>query len=181
MISELDATAVDSVARLNWITNFRSGTAADVIELERSTDGVHYQTIAEFAGSQKKGKSGNYTDLTPSPGLNYYRLRFSNSSGAVAYSNTRSVTIIPKLYGLMIYPNPNTTGVLFAELGKQDKEKIAVRLMDINGKVITSNPEVQRASHVLIRIKLPTAIAKGIYFLEIQANGKTYHNRVVIQ
>lgn len=179
--SELDATAVDSTARLNWTYQFDSKAIAETVEIERSADGEHYQTITELAANLKNGKSGSFTDLTPVTGANYYRLRFSNSSGMVAYSNVRTVTITPRLYGLMIYPNPNLTGVVFAELGRQDKEKISVRLMDINGKVITSNPEVQRTSHVLIRIKLPAAIAKGIYFLEIHANGKTYHNRLVIQ
>ncbi len=179
--SQLDATALDTTARLNWTYNFGEKANAETVEIERSVDGVHYQAITELAANLKNGKAGNYTDLSPSTGVNYYRLRFSNSSGAVAYSNVRTVNIAPRLYGLMIYPNPNLTGVVFAELGRQDKEKISVRLMDINGKVISSNPEVQRTSHVLIRIKLPTAIAKGIYFLEIQANGKTYHNRLVIQ
>ncbi len=179
--SIFNAEAKDSAVLLNW--NVVQEELASVA-IERSGDGDQFENIGETAvDASKPGKSaGGFTDLHPATGINYYRLRFTNGEGFISYSETRSVVIQKRMHGLMVYPNPNVTGIVFAELARQPgKEQIRVKMIDVNGRVILNQPAVERTSNMLLRIKLPNGTAKGIYILQIESNGKLYNNRLVVQ
>lgn len=68
---------------INWKTS-------EAVDVERSSDGVHFKTIA-------KGLRSSAIDLTPAAGANYYRLKLPNG-----YSVIRKIEIVevPTLAGV---------------------------------------------------------------------------------
>jgi hypothetical protein len=81
--TELNGAIVGDHNELTWTTN----PAFDVAEmvLERSEDGVNYEEIHEIISDEEQ-LSGQYSDVDPFPGANYYRVRVQSPSGSIQYS-----------------------------------------------------------------------------------------------
>jgi hypothetical protein len=81
--TDLAGSIVGDHNELTWTTD----SSFDVSEmvLERSDDGVNYVEIHEILGDEEQ-QSGQYSDVNPLPGANYYRVRVQNTSGSILYS-----------------------------------------------------------------------------------------------
>ncbi len=94
----------------NGIVTFNINSCAQVnsFEVQRSTAGGNYQTIATLPPDLQLTVF-NYTDLNIPKGTNLYRIKVNRASGLVKYSNT--VALINEVKGLLItsvFPNPAT-------------------------------------------------------------------------
>lgn len=76
---------------LNWV--IADDTALQNISLERSEDGI---TFAEINNQLSKNNSGiseyTYTDNAPLPSLTYYRLKITDKSNNVSYSEVKQLS-----------------------------------------------------------------------------------------
>lgn len=81
--TDLSGAIVGDHNELTWTTD----PTFDVSEmtLERSDDGVNYVDIHDVVKSSEQ-QSGQYSDASPLPGANYYRMRVKNTSGTIQYS-----------------------------------------------------------------------------------------------
>ncbi|HEV2478122.1 MAG TPA: T9SS type A sorting domain-containing protein [Puia sp.] len=91
---------------LSWTT--ATETDCSYFSLERSTDGVNYTAIATVpaAGGPGLGHQYAYTDYSPDPGENYYRLRMVSYSGGATYSGI-AMASITGAGRLTLFPNPS--------------------------------------------------------------------------
>lgn len=99
--TELAGEIAGNANHLSWTTNPDFGVI-DMV-LERSYDGVTFGDLKAITGTQQK--NGEFTDLSPLPGENYYRLRVKNSNGSVQYSKVVVLTRAES-FSLNVYPNP---------------------------------------------------------------------------
>ena len=94
---------------LNWTTETELDN--DYMILERSADGVTFETIAEIqgngAGLFTEPTHYQYEDKSPIAGANYYRLIQVDLSGARAASHTIVVTTPVNNSTTIVYPNPS--------------------------------------------------------------------------
>jgi hypothetical protein len=78
------------------------GTASEVdnayFDIERSGDGYSFSPISRIAGAgtTTAPQAYRFTDVSPLPGANYYRLRQVDFGGAAAYSPLRVVHFTPQ-------------------------------------------------------------------------------------
>ena len=81
--TELNGAIVGDHNELTWSTD----PSFDVSEmvLERSEDGVNYEEIHQILSDEEQ-LSGQYSDIDPLPGANYYRMRVQSSGGSIQYS-----------------------------------------------------------------------------------------------
>lgn len=100
---------------LNWLTT--TETDCSYFSLERSADGVNYTAIATVAaqGGPDIGHQYLYTDYTPGPGENYYRLKMVSYSGAATYSGIAMAGIADG-GRLIIFPNPSAGSTITASI-----------------------------------------------------------------
>lgn len=182
-VAALDASfqanpAADQVL-LSWIMPDQQ---TDILTIEKSKDGIQFETFETMLSTPRKAvNSGSLTDIDPHQGVSYYRLKSQSKDGVIRYSLVRSVVFNKKASAFMLYPNPNTTGLLFMEIpAVAGKENLNIRLLDIQGAEVYRQLKADRSSSLLLRMQLPRSLNAGTYILEVDQNGKKYHSRLII-
>jgi len=81
-------------ALLNWQT---AGEDNGYFNIQRSTDGMHWQTPGTVMTAAQNSGAGNYgfNDRHPAAGANYYRLQQQDASGQIAYSKIEAANFFP--------------------------------------------------------------------------------------
>lgn len=143
--------------RIDWATV--SEDAATYYELERSADN---KTFAYLSRIISKGKAIDYTywDEAPFTGINYYRLKIYDKSGAYVYSKTVSA-FVNKDNAFMVeaFPNPVTARLSVRIYGNIAKDA-QVELWDVTGKLIYNQLVTGQETEINTE-----PLAKGVYFI----------------
>ena len=157
---------------LQWSTSNEINSNKYIVE--RSADGINYITIGDVPAKNISGTNYyNMTDLQPSPGLNYYRLKMTDRNGSFQYSPVRKINFNNTANDIMIYPNPVVNAVLYiASSGNCHK----VMLYDAAGKLIKSF-QLQGRNNTLNL----AGISKGIYQLKIFTGDSIKTEKILIQ
>ncbi len=154
---------------LSWQT--ASELNSSYYQIQRSADGVHFETIAVEAAAGFSNTLLNYSfvDENPLKGFNYYRLKEIDSDGSDQYSDIAVVDFFTgnTILQLAMYPNPlEESATLNFEMPEQGKAKIEV--FDALGKVVYSNESYfGKGGNSIALVDL--AIASGNYFVRVLA------------
>lgn len=161
--TNLTGEIVGSSNHLNWTTD--PAVEVSSMSLERSADGVTFETIREIEGAQQA--SGGYEDMTPLPGTNYYRIRVQNPNGSIQFSQVLLLNRSED-FSLTIYPTPSG-GIINVAIESKEPDVYAVIVYSAYGqKVITKQIAVNTRRHVeAISV---VGLARGVYF--VSAYGK---------
>ena len=119
--------------QLNWQTVSEYNCKG--FDLERSTDGNHFTSIA-FVNSLSSNNSGatySFTDANPIAGKNYYRLKQIDLDGKFTYSVIRFVDM-SKTNSIAIYPNPVATTLNINTT--HSFSKAIFQVFDVSGKEV---------------------------------------------
>lgn len=147
--------------QLSW-SNTRINTI-DFYEIERSADGLNWQTIGKTAATTTQ-----FIDENLLNGLVYYRLKLINLDTTIDY--TRSLSIyIKNEDSYLLYPNP-TDGFLTLHLSPsfKNESRIKVQISQTDGRLARSFDEQKAAT---LSFDLST-LAKGTYLLTIWMDGQ---------
>lgn len=97
----------NTTVRLNWATTSEENLAG--FGVERSTDGINWNTIA-FVNATGNGQSSDnsylYNDLQALKGKSFYRLKLLDKNNLFSYSEQRAVTIKDMNDRVQLMPNP---------------------------------------------------------------------------
>ncbi|MDP5170860.1 MAG: T9SS type A sorting domain-containing protein [Bacteroidia bacterium] len=163
-----EATSATKGVDLSWATASESNS--HYFGVERSSDKAAWTEIGqvEAAGFSTEESHYLFTDLLPTSGENFYRLRQVDFDGRMDYSEVRSVWINESL---RIYPNP-VLETLNLELPTGDWQ---ATMFDQQGR------QVRSILHVGSTIDMDRMPA-GIYYLLLEnAQGQRLSERVVRQ
>lgn len=131
-ISAIRAENVGKKNQVIWTTgNEQKG---DLYEVERSLDGRNFS----YLGTVKAlGEPSSYTfvDETPVTGVNYYRLKIVELSGAATYSETVQAIVKGGGFTVEAYPNPVSDKLTVKAYGTADL-KATITVTDATGKVM---------------------------------------------
>jgi len=85
------AVAKDGQAYLQWQTSLEENSRQFIVE--RSTDGINYSEIGSVAaaGTSHTLRTYSFTDATPAPGTNYYRVKEQDLDSKLTYSSIRAL------------------------------------------------------------------------------------------
>jgi hypothetical protein len=152
---------------LNWTTaNEQNNQGFEVL---RSTDGRSFSKIGFVASTyETTTRTTNYsfTDKNAVNATNYYRLKQLDKDGKSSYS---SVVVLRrggrKLEIANIYPNP-TVDVLNAVISSDKEEKVTLAIVDIAGRVITSQQVTTTLGSVNVSFNIKS-LSKGTYFIKL--------------
>jgi hypothetical protein len=104
---ELKGRAHDNVIDLNW--SVEQEVNINVYELQRSSDGVNYETIMLMFPWDNNASTNQYvyTDKNPAVGINYYRLKIVDKDARSKYSYTIAARInVKNNEHILVAPNP---------------------------------------------------------------------------
>ncbi len=175
VLSSFTASKQDNYALLQWTTE--SELNNDYMEVERSTDGVHFITVGSVAGNGTTSLEHNYQFQDPLNGLSgvvYYRLRDVDMDG----NGTLSKIIALRLDGSALsasfsaYPNPFVSDVkLNVTTTKEGKANIVIS--NIAGqRVATQSVSLQNGENIIVVQNL-SALKPGMYIVDfITEDGK---------
>ncbi|HSZ24868.1 MAG TPA: T9SS type A sorting domain-containing protein, partial [Cytophagaceae bacterium] len=150
--------AAQQSVNLQWTTT--SEINNDYYDVQRSSDGVHFQTIGMVngGGNSKTILSYRYQDSNPTNGINYYRLLQYDFNGKSTPSNDISVSFNESGKSFTVAPNPFT-------------ESFAVALQDLSGGELTILDALGRSLYSQSieagteKIQLGNQLSKGAYVL----------------
>ncbi|HEY1023229.1 MAG TPA: lamin tail domain-containing protein [Flavisolibacter sp.] len=157
-LQSFTATKGPGSVGLAWKTALEESTESFIIE--RSSDSRHYTSI----GTQPAAgipSTYAYTDVAPPAGTQYYRLRVTDSDGAVSYSHTIVVVMAGKA-AAHLYPNPAANTVVLHVAGAEGK---TIQVTDLSGRVFKTIALVQPGVN-----NLPIDISdlvSGVYLVKV--------------
>lgn len=155
------------INELRWQTGNEVNT--DLIGIERSADGLQFETIGELpaAGNSAVLLDYLFQDDAPLYGNNYYRLKMSDKDGSFTYSNTINIYVTADTaIELRIYPNP-VHDILNADFYSVEATELEFIITDISGRNMLYS--IQRTDAGTVTISLDTKqLSPGIYLLTVK-------------
>lgn len=171
-LSSFGATVTNCVTTLEWMTESQSDFKN--YDIQYSTDGSAFQTIANIAGSlQASRQKYTYQDNNPKQGRFYYRLKMTDLDGRYVYSKIIALKINCGQNSLFVYPNP-VKDILNVNINNVEKDATIATLFDTNGRLIYSGQMVNGTN--LINME---NFAKGIYLLKLKNSVGTQNRKII--
>lgn len=169
-MGDFSAVKNTSGVSLNWETFTETNTA--FFEVERSTNMADFATIGKQAakGNTTARQSYTYTDMSPAPGINYYRLRITDINGSFTYSNVVAVKNNSPVLSISIFPNP-AVNVLQVQIPSKQNTAGTIIITDANGKTVYLQ-QVQLKEGNNARAVPVTGLPDGIYLFTTVINGE---------
>lgn len=134
--------------------------------IEASNDGVYFTE----KGSVKASGTNQYSlvDLSVFNGINYYRIKAIEKSGAFIYSNIVTInTNKNAVAGCSIYPNPLRNSTLNISLNEPTANKYSVLVTDMAGKAVYTTSINHAGGISIYNLSLPTTLTKGMYVVKL--------------
>ncbi len=147
--------------RLNWVT--ASETDNEYFDLERSADGLSFESIARIDGRGTTIERTAYTwiDTQPLSGENYYRLKQTDFDGTFSYSSVVYYDFT-KAWQVSTYPNP-TQSKLYLRSSEQLSEKVTLGLFNQQGQQVQTWQLAKDSLEYEISLE---GLPQGVYFLK---------------
>jgi hypothetical protein len=164
-------------AILAWTTENEKGN--NWFEIERSTDGTNFSSIAHAASNADISGTGRYAYSDPDliEGSYYYRIKATDGQ-AVKYSKVIAVTSSKAGFQLKSLINPFQTYLSF-DLQSPVNAKATVHLFDSYGRLLKEKAVQLNKGMNKININQLDPLPSGSYILRIESNGKVINERVI--
>jgi len=163
---------------LEWST--ASEINNDYFNLERSTDGINFETIAiiDGAGNSSTKLSYDAIDQHPFNGTNYYRLKQTDLNNKYSYSE---IIFIKYNQGqnVNIYPNPSNGTNIKLEIVSEREQKAEIDICNVLGQVIYSREFIVESNDV--NIYDINILNNGIYLFSITLGNKIYSRMITVK
>lgn len=130
-------------------------------ELQKSYEGINYETIQIISGHGTTNIHSNYEfiDFSVKSGTSYYRLKQVDFNGDFEYSEA-IVIVLPNTQTINLYPNPNSGNYFSLDNYNGPIDNISV--FDSQGRIINLKNQYNQN-----QFDFETTLQKGIYFVKI--------------
>lgn len=141
-------------------------------EIEKSNSARFFNKISTTIATNTNSRSSYaFTDVNPTTGDNFYRLKMVNSDGSFSYSNIIHINF-GKQESIVLQPNPANDFVIIK--GTDGYQQLAVT--DLSGRILLQ----KNIQAPLEEINLQ-AFSPGMYFIRLIKDGKTTSLKLVKQ
>jgi len=155
----------DDLVKLQWTVTH--GESGDKFDIERSLDGLHFHGIGAINANGVDNYSFNDNNAAP---VLYYRLKITGANGMIFYSNT--ITLKKNtgiLNDVQLLQNPVRRNIPL-QVTMQKDSRLQITLVDLSGRMISSQQMEARKGVSYLTITLPPDCARGNYILQISAD-----------
>lgn len=150
----------------------------DIFNIEKSTDGLHWTSIATLPSTGISSKPVSYSaiDNMPIKGLNLYRLRISSMDGSSIYTVVKSVNVGGPVT-IRLYPNPSVSLVTVSLEKRPEASYWSLLLINQIGQIVAQ----KKYHNSETKICLPVVnYPNGNYILQISEGNTRQHNALMI-
>lgn len=168
----------DKKVLLKWSTSDEINTKN--FEIQRSSNGQNFNTIAAFDAKQSGGPVNfyEYTDGTPFRSTSYYRIKQSDKDGKASFSAIAKISFENGNILWQIYPNPATNKASIRI--EKDMHNVRISLADLSGKIVYNRQQQSVLPGQEITIPVNT-FTKGMYLLKIISDEGTVTEKLMIK
>ena len=176
-LKQFSANAINEKVRLDWVTLSEENSA--YFEIERSIDGVEFESIGKVDAMGQSSEEANYFiyDGSPFKGNNYYRLKQVDLDGQFEYSEIVSVYFSSSI--IEIYPTfisgEQSLNVLFTETVSE----MHFKLYNIQGQLIQSST-LSGSERDETQISV-SGLQNGTYILHVFNGSQQVTKRVIVR
>jgi len=159
--------------KLSWKAECTS--SSNLFEAQRSSDGISFTTIdtVKVGAASDCSKGFVYDDYSIADNKIYYRIKTTDVSGNVGYSDIKLISNQPSAFEFIgINPNPVKSNATLSITSAQN-EKIELTILSIDGRELQHKTlQLQNGTNI---INLQTSdLPKGMYFIKgIFSSGQT--------
>ncbi|TYZ14238.1 T9SS type A sorting domain-containing protein [Hymenobacter lutimineralis] len=170
-LTAFSAKLQNKQVKLTWVTASEKNNKG--FEVQRSADGVNFQTFTTVEGNGTTSSRHEYaaTDANPLTGTSYYRLKQVDFDGQTAYSDVKSV--VNGGGSLSVYPNPAQNNLTVKLPVPMQNAKVQV--LDLTGRVLLT-----RTLGVDGNLEL-SSLQRGTYLVRVEQGGQQWTQKVVKQ
>lgn len=159
-LAKFEIAKTNNGVALDWSTATEQNNRG--FDVERSTDGIDWQSIAFVNSKANKGNSTEligyqYIDVVPNKGTNMYRLKQIDVDGKNSTSVVKSINIT-SLISVDIYPNPAHDNITISGLGIGGVVKIYNFAGQLTKQLTTSADQQQISISELVN---------GVYYVHV--------------
>ena len=149
-------------------------------EIQRSTNGIQYETIGTTIPKGGVGISAFYQfiDNSPSIGFNYYRLKMVETNGHADLSQSRVLEFNGSLSDINIMPNPFVNEFNIA-VNSNRNEKIDIIIFNSLGQAFFEKSYELKTGNNTINIKLDKNLSSGTYYLNYYSNNNIIYKKII--
>jgi uncharacterized repeat protein (TIGR01451 family) len=159
---------IDDKSVLSWTMN--GDESVSNYEIEYSENGTSFSTAGKVAskGNTNAANSYQFTDIEHAfSSKRFYRLKVNQKGGSYTYSGVIMLDL--KDMDIQAVPNPFDK-TINVQVRLKTAENVRIRLVDLTGReVYTSTEQLGIGGHSIL-IRIPTALPKGMYVLEVKTD-----------
>jgi hypothetical protein len=169
---------------ISWITASEKNN--DHFLIERTTDGIHFTTIAHVKGAGNSNEKITYTvtDQAPLPGISYYRLKQVDNDGKYEVSELEEVIFetSDQELAFSVYPNPATAQVFLKFYSIEKGQPLLITVYDLMGKVVFSQTVVpEKSNDHVIAIDIAGQLPAGMYVIAASSAYKGEQKKLIVR
>lgn len=171
-----NAECLNNKVLLNWATALEINN--DRFVIQRSSNGIQWQSIDSVAGTGTTNKTTQYQYLVQNPNANmpYYRLKQIDFDGTYSYTNIQTANCNSS-FALSVFPNP-TSGLTYITFETQIETEASLQLYSALGKLVSSQSINLSAGAYTHPYHLN--VNSGKYYLRVIVNNEQIHNQEIV-
>lgn len=174
----LEALRQGNDVRLNWRTESEQNSA--YFDVERSVDGLHYQSLGQVnaSGNSSSVRHYGYVDQNAGDRVLFYRLRLVDADASFKYSPVRMVfSTGTESSDLRVFPNPASGQVRIA-LNRSLTEAVTIFLVNDLGQRVRQLILTEGTQLAELDIQ---GLPRGAYTLVLRGSTKNLSQRLIIR
>lgn len=158
------------------LLNWKVGKEINVVsyQVEHSKDNIKFSKLS--VATATNSHTYNWLHTTPVIGINYYRLKITNTDGSVTYSSIQKVKF-GKNTNLTVYPNPVKDIITIRLTTDMIDESATISLLSVDGKVL--NKKWIKALSQTETMDV-SSYPEGQYIIRIGTNNKTIVRKIKV-
>lgn len=162
--------------KISWTTTYERNNSH--FEVQRSKDGITYNTIAIVPGNNNSNTLHDYSlyDNQPHKGVSFYRLKQVDNDQQFSYSGIARVNISDAINGIEIYPNPSSGNSFMVGLKDNIPGLVTIKIYDITGRL-----QMQQQFTNTQNIAVNHHLSPGIYMINVVAEGLNENRKLIIE
>lgn len=136
--------------------------------LEKSTDGIHYDEIAEISGSGTSNHLNTYSYYVPNTNSeSYYRLLQKDINGnKKEIGNPLFFSCKNEISEVQMFPNP-ANDLLMLNWNSVSEEEMIIEILDLNGRIVFSEKYPKDKTNTVISL---SQFPESVYFVRLSGN-----------
>ena len=176
---QFDGSLQKNMASLQWRSTGQA-PAVRSFELQRSTDGIQFTSIA-YRAPQPRNED-LYTesdDVTNLHAANvYYRLKIVNSNGFYTYSHIVTIHLKEANNNQVMFPNP-FTDYISLKVNSIQKAKLRITIYDGSGRALKKQLNELHPGNNIIIVSGLQFLSKGTYILKTESGTQILQYKLI--